>query len=98
MLETLSWEVLPHAAYPPDYASSNYHLFTMMCHALAEYHFSLYKDTKKWLNEWFTAKGEDIYWHGILKCPKDGKNCISNGAYFEYTFYHSTKFNVLFNF
>jgi len=45
-----------------------------MGHALAEQRFSSYKDVKKWLDEWFAAKGEDFYWRGIHKLPKDGKN------------------------
>ena len=36
-LETLSWEVLPPAAYSPDMAPSDYHLFTLMGHTLAEH-------------------------------------------------------------
>jgi len=41
---------------------------------------------KKWLDEWFAAKGEDFYWHGIHKLPerKMWEKCVtSNGAYFE---------------
>ena len=43
-LETLNWEVLPHPAYSPDLASSDYHLFSSMGYALAERHFDSYED------------------------------------------------------
>ena len=33
-LETLNWEVLPHPAYSPNLAPSNYHLFSTMGHTL----------------------------------------------------------------
>jgi hypothetical protein len=82
--ETLSWEVLSHAGYSPDLAPSDYHLFPLMGHALAEQRFSSYEDIKKWLNEWFAAKGEDYYWHGIHKLPERWVKCLtSDGAYFE---------------
>ena len=32
--------------------------------AFAEQRFGLYEDVKKWLDEWFAAKGEDFYWRG----------------------------------
>ena len=59
--ETLSYEVLSRTAYSPDLAPSDYHLFASMSHALAEQRFGSYEDVKKWLEEWFAAKGEDFY-------------------------------------
>ena len=35
-IETLSWEILAHAAYSPDLAPCDYHLFASLVHALAE--------------------------------------------------------------
>jgi len=55
-----------------------------MGHALAEQRFDSYKNVKKWLDEWFAAKGEDFYRRGIHKLPERWEKCvISNGAYFE---------------
>ena len=60
-LKTLNWEVLPHPAYSPDLAPSDYHLFSSMDHALAERHFDSYKDVRKWLDEWFASKDEELF-------------------------------------
>jgi len=39
---------------------------------------------KKWLDEWFTTKGEDFYWRGIHKLLERWEKCVtSNGAYCE---------------
>ena len=48
---TLSWEVLSHAAYPPDLAPFNFHLSASIGYALAEQLFGSYEDVKKWLEE-----------------------------------------------
>jgi len=83
-LETLNWEVLPHLAYSPDLAPSDYHLFSSMGHALAERHFDSYEDIRKWLDEWFISKDEEFFWLGIHKLPERWEKCIINeGKYFE---------------
>ena len=48
-LEALRWEVLLYAAYSPDCAPSDYHLFQSMAIALAEEHFNSYEDIEKWV-------------------------------------------------
>jgi len=83
-LETLNWEVLSHPAYSPDLASSDYHLFSSMGHALAERHFGFYEDIWKWLDEWFASKDEEFFWRGIHKLSERWENCIvSESKYFE---------------
>ena len=81
MLEALSWEVLPHADYPPDLALSDYLLFVSMGQALDDQRFGSYEDVKKWLNEWFVAKGEDFCRRSIHKLLERWKKFItSDGA------------------
>ena len=42
---TLGWELLPHAAYSQDMAPSDYHLFRLLQHHLADRHFKRRRDT-----------------------------------------------------
>jgi len=53
-----------------------------MGHALAEWHFDSYEDVRKWLDEWFASKDKEFFWW-YTNCPKDGKNVVSEGKYFE---------------
>ena len=77
--ELLSWEVLSCAAYPPDLAASDYHLFALMGHALTEHRLDSYENVRKWLDEWLAAKER-----GIHKLLERWKKCItSEGVYFE---------------
>ena len=55
-LETLKWEVLPHAPYFPDIAPSDYYLFRSMAHGLADQQFRSYEDIEKWLDSWIALK------------------------------------------
>ena len=41
MVVAALWEILAHAAYSPDFAPSDYHLFASLGHALAQQRYTL---------------------------------------------------------
>ncbi|GFT51815.1 mariner Mos1 transposase [Trichonephila clavipes] len=56
IVKELGWEPLAHAAYSPDFATSDYHLFASLGHALAEQCFTSYENVKSWLDDWLASK------------------------------------------
>jgi len=84
LIHALGWEALPHAAYLPDLAPSDFDLFASMGHALSEQHFTSYEDVQQWLHNWFASKEEQFFCQGIHKLPERWEKCIANdGQYFE---------------
>lgn len=84
-LNTIGWDVLPHAPYSPDLAPSDYHLFRSMQHGLSEQHFTSYEEVKNWLSGWLASKDEQFYWRGIYLLPEKWEKVIaSDGQYFDY--------------
>jgi len=65
----LKSEILPHSAYSPDLAPSDYHLFRLMQHALTDTHFSSYEKIKKWVDEWIERYRVLPSWN----CPVAGE-------------------------
>ena len=82
-VELLGWEQLPHAAYSPDLAPSDYHLFASMGHALAEQRFNSHQ-VENWLDACFAFKPKDFFWLGIHKLPERWtKSVASEGNNFK---------------
>ena len=69
-LERLDLEMLPHPSYSPDIAPSDYYLFRLMFHALAEKRFQSFEDIKTWVNSWIASKDEEFFRKGIRKLPE----------------------------
>ena len=72
------------SATSPDCASSDYHLFWSMAHALAEDHFNSYENIEKWISEWIFSKDESFFRRGIRLLLEKWKIVIdNNGQYFD---------------
>ncbi|GFV21722.1 mariner Mos1 transposase [Trichonephila clavipes] len=84
IVKALGWEPLAHAAYSPDLAPSDYHLFASLGHALAEQHFTSYENVKSWLDDWLASKDRTFLGGGIHKLHERCRKCVdSDGYYFE---------------
>lgn len=82
-LDGQDWEVLPHPAYSPDIAPSDYYLFRSMQSALSDKRFTSREEVQIWLDRWIASKEPDFYEQGIRKLPELwAKVVASDGAYF----------------
>ena len=97
-LEKLDWKILLHPPYSPDIAPSEYYLFWLMSHVLAEKRFQSFEDIKKWVDSWIASKDEEFFRNGIRKLPEKWRNVIaSNGQYFQYVSSFRFIINALLN-
>ena len=64
-LETLKWDVLPHALDTPVVASSDYHLFRSVAYGLAHQHFRFLEEVQKWIDSWIASKDASFFRDGI---------------------------------
>ena len=83
-IENLGREVLPHPAYSPDLAPSDYHLFRSMQHFFQEKIYTEVESIKKDLDSYFSSRPESFYKRGIPSLPERWEKVILNdGNYFD---------------
>ncbi|KAG5317999.1 MOS1T transposase, partial [Pseudoatta argentina] len=83
-LETLKWEVLPHPPYSPDIAPSDFHLFRLMAHGLADRRFHSYEEAQKWIDSWIASKDMSFFRRVIHVLPERWEKVVSSdGQYFK---------------
>ena len=77
-------ELLPHPAYNPDLATSDYHLLPSMVHFLRGRNFEILEAVEVGLTEFFASKTRDWYSHWIINVAERWLKTIeSDGLYFE---------------
>lgn len=74
VIYTLSWEVLPHAAYSSDLAPSDYHLFRSLHHHLADKHFKTVDEVRKNIDDFIESKPPNFFREGIRQLPERVKS------------------------
>lgn len=83
-LKDIGWEVLPHPAYSPDLAPSDYHLFRSMQNALEDTQFKTYGEVRKWVDSFIAGKSALFFRRGIQLLPWKWQKCVeSEGRYFD---------------
>jgi histone-lysine N-methyltransferase SETMAR len=75
-IKELDWEVLPHPAYSPDLAPSDYHLFRSLQHHTNGRKYENNDLLKTDLADFFHSKSVDFYERGIKKLPLRWTNVV----------------------
>ena len=77
-INQLGWEVLPHPAYSPDMAPSDYHLFRSLQHHLSKKVFDNEEEIKTDISSFIASKPLEFFRRGIGNLTKRWEAVIDN--------------------
>jgi [histone H3]-lysine36 N-dimethyltransferase SETMAR len=79
-LVELGWQVLPHPAYSPDLAPSDYHLFRELARFLQEKSFDDFAHVKKTIRNFFASLSPEFFAKGIDELSARWRQVIENNG------------------
>lgn len=83
-INELQWEILPHPAYSPDVAPSDYHLFRSFQNSLAEQKLHNEDDVRKVVDKFIASKNQAFFRRGIHQLPERWQRVVeANGDYID---------------
>ena len=83
-VKRLGWELLPHPAYSPDLAPSDYHLFGELKKPLRGIHYADQNDLKCDVQKWVRSTPKQFFETGLRKLVERWDKCIKlRGDYVE---------------
>ena len=69
-INDLQWDLLPHPAYSPDIARTEYHLFHSFQNILAEEHFESEDEVRRVIDEFIASKDQAFWRREIHQLPE----------------------------
>ena len=83
-LHELAYEILPHPAYSPDLAPTDYHLFKHLDNFLQGQIFENQEALEKSVSQFFDSRTLEFFIKGIESLPKRWQKCVdASGNYFD---------------
>ncbi|XP_023217668.1 histone-lysine N-methyltransferase SETMAR-like [Centruroides sculpturatus] len=79
-INELNWELLPHPAYSPDIASSDFQLFRALQNFCQSKNFNSKQDIQNELRSFFASKQQSFYASKIKKLPERWRDIVDSGG------------------